>query len=955
MLLLMLATALSAQNPNPLVPDCNWILEVCESPQPPGGCTDGAAACSPVYYYFYLARNGGQIGTNWTFKFKHFNFAGQLNITSTAAAGGTAKKLSTLNLAQSLFCSPPELNQPLDPSSPILGVDADGNFAYEVTNSLETDITWTFTTKKLLFVLAIDAYPGEIVTPANFTWSFSLPNGTVCAMSPVTTCNPLGLSGKSVSIPPLCASPLLIRFGTATNPNTPGYPNRKKIPVFISSDAAQATQYNIAELDFLLKINPLQAMAGVSVEAGVMPLSAVNLYKEPPLNSDLNQRVYANHANFSVITQNTNTADVGNTLFYILLDGPELESDCGTVTLAFTNFRRMMLANAVSCCQPRIGSQTSEITWAPSPCPGDCPKANVYIKPAETNLPINMTCSDLLTDIFIATVPTVTYDAASISLIVEHSGALSLNFANSFSTYCSSIATCITSTAISADLLRVNFSIDGATDIDILSTQTAHLLRLAFTGTDACIKSIRFSDALFHVKDATGDCLPATNSYLLPNSNSDDLCNVKGLNFKYNAYTGAEMEAVYYVTSFDGGPSTCTQSGLASSKGSHSICPCLDADHDQILKPSKDDNYLNGVTTYDLVLISKHILGIEPFSQSNPTYGPYRMIAADANKSNSVTTFDIVELRKLILGIYLDLPFNDSYRFLPKSYVFPNPGNPFSGVLPNSVNFRTPPTNAIVEVYGIKIGDVNETAQYRPAPDASIKTQSMGFGSVGGAKGAVVDVPVFAREAIQTLAWQTSLRYNPGQMKLLGLEWARPPEEFQDHDWFEPAPGEVNVLWYDGAGVARQVQKGVPLFYLKFELLSDVAAVSLNLSRQAEQNISYSEGGNESTLSLEAAPLSECRQIQDFEPKPMSPVWDAAIYPNPSSGQYRFEVNTPEAGKGRIAVCDVYGRVFWSQEMALTSGYNSINSSQMPSLSAGQYFIRFETAYGRKTIRFVKL
>jgi hypothetical protein len=55
------------------------------------------------------------------------------------------------------------------------------------------------------------------------------------------------------------------------------------------------------------------------------------------------------------------------------------------------------------------------------------------------------------------------------------------------------------------------------------------------------------------------------------------------------------------------------------------------------IAPEKDDNPLNGVTTYDLVLISKHILGLEPLDS------PYKMIAADANKSGSITTFDIVE------------------------------------------------------------------------------------------------------------------------------------------------------------------------------------------------------------------------------------------------------------------------------------------------------------------------
>jgi len=80
---------------------------------------------------------------------------------------------------------------------------------------------------------------------------------------------------------------------------------------------------------------------------------------------------------------------------------------------------------------------------------------------------------------------------------------------------------------------------------------------------------------------------------------------------------------------------------------------------------------LNGVTTYDLVLISRHILGWEPFAS------PYNMIAADANKSGSITTMDILELRKLILGIYDELPNNTSWRFVDKSFVFSNPFNPF--------------------------------------------------------------------------------------------------------------------------------------------------------------------------------------------------------------------------------------------------------------------------------------
>ena len=73
----------------------------------------------------------------------------------------------------------------------------------------------------------------------------------------------------------------------------------------------------------------------------------------------------------------------------------------------------------------------------------------------------------------------------------------------------------------------------------------------------------------------------------------------------------------------------------------YALCVCDQYEHYRIV-PYKNDDPLNGVSTFDLVLINKHILGVELLNS------PYKMIAADANKSNYISTFDIVELRKLL-------------------------------------------------------------------------------------------------------------------------------------------------------------------------------------------------------------------------------------------------------------------------------------------------------------------
>jgi hypothetical protein len=119
----------------------------------------------------------------------------------------------------------------------------------------------------------------------------------------------------------------------------------------------------------------------------------------------------------------------------------------------------------------------------------------------------------------------------------------------------------------------------------------------------------------------------------------------------------------------------------------------------------KDSNPMNGVTTFDLVLISKHILGNQILDS------PYKIIAADANKSKSVTTADLVAIRKVILQIENGFPNNQSWRFVRKDFVFPDPVNPFSTMFPEVWNFNDVVEDAPgADFIAIKVGDVNMSA-----------------------------------------------------------------------------------------------------------------------------------------------------------------------------------------------------------------------------------------------------
>ncbi len=128
-------------------------------------------------------------------------------------------------------------------------------------------------------------------------------------------------------------------------------------------------------------------------------------------------------------------------------------------------------------------------------------------------------------------------------------------------------------------------------------------------------------------------------------------------------------------------------------------------DEDVSLSCAKGENPLNGVTTFDIVLISKHILGVLPLDE------PYKIIAADVNQSNSVTTYDLVALRKIILQVSSNFPNDKAWRFVDGNFTFLSPENPFDAPFPEVLNFNDLNVDVLdADFIAIKLGDVNYSA-----------------------------------------------------------------------------------------------------------------------------------------------------------------------------------------------------------------------------------------------------
>ena len=117
----------------------------------------------------------------------------------------------------------------------------------------------------------------------------------------------------------------------------------------------------------------------------------------------------------------------------------------------------------------------------------------------------------------------------------------------------------------------------------------------------------------------------------------------------------------------------------------------------------KDDNHTNGVSTLDLVLIQRHIIG---FADLN---SPYKVIAGDINNDEKVSSIDVVELRKVILGIQEEFENNTSWRFVDGKQVFADSSSPWPVDETRSISGLSSDMEE-EDFVAVKVGDVNATA-----------------------------------------------------------------------------------------------------------------------------------------------------------------------------------------------------------------------------------------------------
>ena len=121
------------------------------------------------------------------------------------------------------------------------------------------------------------------------------------------------------------------------------------------------------------------------------------------------------------------------------------------------------------------------------------------------------------------------------------------------------------------------------------------------------------------------------------------------------------------------------------------------------LTPSRSGNPVNGVSARDMVIILRHILGIQTFTSA------YLTIAADTNGDQRVSAIDLINMQNLILGKKESFPNDINWRFVPADKTFENASNPFPILEKDAVQNLDGDVTGM-DFIGIKAGDVSGNA-----------------------------------------------------------------------------------------------------------------------------------------------------------------------------------------------------------------------------------------------------
>ena len=317
-----------------------------------------------------------------------------------------------------------------------------------------------------------------------------------------------------------------------------------------------------------------------------------------------------------------------------------------------------------------------------------------------------------------------------------------------------------------------------------------------------------------------------------------------------------------------------------------------------VLQPSLDEDYVNGLSVSDLIILEDYVLGIRVPDN------PFLRIAADINDDGRISALDLQQLRLLLLG-HTEGFSNQSWRFVVVGYEFIDENKPYDFEDVIYIN-NLQEDVADQDWIGIKIGDLNSTARANSGKSLSRSDTryTLKIPDMQVDRGDEIEVPISISEELSIRGIQFELELE--DMVIESIE-GLPVSSYQ----YDEDLGRLRIVWhdddlYDGPYLAKLLLKANRSTQLS-------KSIDLNYVITPEVVFENQEKGSlaiefEDGLSNQAPSDVQLYQNQ----------------PNPFTGETVIQFEIPDAGEVDLSFFDASGRFIYGVTGQYGQGVNAV-------------------------------
>lgn len=342
------------------------------------------------------------------------------------------------------------------------------------------------------------------------------------------------------------------------------------------------------------------------------------------------------------------------------------------------------------------------------------------------------------------------------------------------------------------------------------------------------------------------------------------------------------------------------------------------------LKASKNDDLTNGVSTLDIVLIQRHILGVKLLNS------PYKILAADVNNSNNLTAKDISDIRRAILGVINEWPNQTPvWKFINSSKPFNQPEQPWDA----SYKYESADLTDVLDdlsFMGIKTGDIDQSAEIQFGSVQSRSSQAITLNAELIRLDAEYSRLIFTlQNPVSIDGLQLGVRLSEG-VEIVTIEKG---EVKVSTDLYRIEGNKFKLSW--AAENEVEIQPGEPIF----------SVLIRNLPKGSAGYIRKIEGFSNEIYIDESTHQLELKWIRD-EIQNSTGMLVNALQPNPFSEMAVLSFEMPQAGEVEFKIFTPSGKLLHTKRLAAGQGSNEIQILKAEITSSGLMYYTLSSDFG---------